>query len=197
MRPGAVRARRDDDGEGEALRAELVEEHLDPPRELALGTTDELLLGELLVDPVRDPGRSADRPELRIVLHRAQGLDQAAARNELRAARGERLPRGVRERARLEADPAGEELGEVAVQIALQQLDLDALDGARALRVAEVGEQANAVGLDQQRRVRADEAGQVADVGRRADEERLLERLAQPIDAAVHCLPARNSSASR
>jgi hypothetical protein len=197
VRPGAVRARRDHDRESQALGAELVEQDLHPPGEVALGAADELLLRKPLVDPVGDPRGRPDRAELRLVLDGPQRLDEPAARNELCLALGERLPRAVRERARLEADPSREELREVRVQAALQELDLDTFHGPRALRVAEVREQPDAVGLDEESRIGADETGQVADVRGRADEQRLLERLAQPVDALVHRVPARNSSASR
>src|SRR5204862_270466 len=52
--------------------------------------------------------------------------------------------------------------------------------------------------LDQHRRVRAREAGEVADVRRSRDEEGLFEALAQADDSLVHARPwARNSSACR
>src|SRR5215207_2043856 len=111
VRLGAVRAGGDDSRERNALGAELVKQHLDPPGEGALRAADELLLRKRVIDAVRDPGRRPDGTELRLVLDRAEPLHEAAARNELGTAGGERLPRGVRERARLEADPAREQLG--------------------------------------------------------------------------------------
>ena len=63
---------------------------------------------------------------------------------------------------------------------------LDALDRPRLLDVAEVGEEARAVRLDEERRVRAVEAGQIADVDEIRDEQRLLEQLAQAVDPVAH-----------
>jgi hypothetical protein len=60
-------------------------------------------------------------------------------------------------------------------------LELDALDLAGALGVAEVREEPRPVGLDEDRGVRALEAREVEDVRRRRDEERLLEEAAQPV----------------
>jgi hypothetical protein len=197
VRLGAVRAGGDDGVERKALCAQLVEEGLDPPGELAFRTADELLLGEPLVDPGRDSGRRSNRAQLRLVLDRAQALHKAAAGDQVSVARGQGFPRGVGGRARLEADRAREEAREVGVEIALEQLDLDAVHGPRALGVAKVGEEADALGLDQECRVRADEAGQVTDVRGRADEERLLELLPQPFDTVVHRPSARKRSASR
>src|SRR5205807_9304886 len=81
--------------------------------------------------------------------------------------------------------------------LALGLDELDALDCRRRLRVAEIRVERQALLADKESGVRADEAGQVADVDRVRDEERLLERAAQPLDPVVHARPARNSSASR
>jgi hypothetical protein len=88
---------------------------------------------------------------------------------------------------------------EIAEDVALRLLELDAGDVLRSGRVPEIGEQAYAIGLDEEDRVRASKAGQVADVRRVCDEQRLLERSAKAFDAVVHARrPAtRNSSASR
>jgi hypothetical protein len=59
--------------------------------------------------------------------------------------------------------------------VALGLLDLHAVELPRPLGVAEVGEEPDSVGLHEQGGVRALEAGQVDDVGRRRDEQRLLE----------------------
>jgi hypothetical protein len=75
--------------------------------------------------------------------------------------------------------------------VALGLLDVHALDLRGALGVAEVGEEPDAVGLDEDDGVRALEAGQVDDVRRRRDEQRLLEDLQQPVYSRI-----RNSSAS-
>ena len=78
---------------------------------------------------------------------------------------------------RLEPDPpAGEDLRERTGDVALGLGDVDVLDRAGRLEVAKVGVQRRrALGLDEQRAVRALEARQVAHVGRVGDEERLGE----------------------
>ena len=63
---------------------------------------------------------------------------------------------------------------------------LDALDRLRRLDVAEVGEEPHAARLDEERGVRAVEAGQVEDVDGVRDEERLLEQLLQTFDPVSH-----------
>jgi hypothetical protein len=75
--------------------------------------------------------------------------------------------------------------------VALGLLDLHSLDLPRAVDIAEVGEEPETVRLDEQGGVRALEAGQVEDVRRRRDEERLLEQAAELVYRRV-----RNSSAS-
>ena len=135
--------------------------------------------------------------ELLLVLDGAQPLDEPDARDELEPAAAQRLDLRVRERRRLEADAARQPLGEVGDHGALRLDDLDALDGARRLEVAEVGEELDALLVDEQRRVRALEAGEVDDVLRVRDEERLLERLPQAGDPVVHAFSLRYSSAMR
>lgn len=85
----------------------------------------------------------------------------------------------------LEADPPVDVPGDPAHDRALHLDELDPLDLAPGLRVAEVGEQQRALGLDEQHRVRALEPGEVPDVDGGGDEKRLLEQLAQTIEA-VH-----------
>ena len=65
VRLGGVRARGDDRLEGRRVGAVLVEELVQPPRELALGATDEALLGEARVGLARDLAGPADRVQLR------------------------------------------------------------------------------------------------------------------------------------
>ena len=77
----------------------------------------------------------------------------------------------------LEAEPAGQELGHVDDRVASRFDELDVRDGARRRRVAEIGEQADSIRLDNERHVRADETGQVPHVRRRCDDQRLLELL--------------------
>jgi hypothetical protein len=105
----------------------------------------------------------------------------------------------------LEADSTpGEPLADVRQQVARGLDERHSLDLAPAPRVAEVGEERRApVRLHEHGRVRAGEAGQVADVRlpaediRRArDEQRLVENRGESLDARGHfCI--RNSSASR
>ena len=71
------------------------------------------------------------------------------------------------------------------------------LDGARGLEVAEVGEEPDAVALDEERGVRAVEADEVDDVHRVRDEQRLLERLLQACKAVVHAFSFRYSRPRR
>ncbi len=72
--------------EGEALPAVLVEQLLHPPRELALGASDERLLRERGERAVRDRARRPDRFHLAGLLHRPKRLDHAVRRLELEAA---------------------------------------------------------------------------------------------------------------
>src|SRR5205085_1417576 len=96
-----------------------------------------------------------------------------------------------------EPDAAREALGEIGPDVALRLGELDALDGAAGVGVAEVAEELGPLRLDEKRGVRAGEADEVADVGAARDEERLLEQRTQPVDAGHRRLSARNSSASR
>jgi hypothetical protein len=76
--------------------------------------------------------------------------------------------------------------------VALRHLDLNSLEPSGPLCVAEIREEPNAVGFDEECGARALEAaGQIDDVRRRRDEQRLLEELAEAIYPR-----ARNSSAS-
>jgi hypothetical protein len=113
-----------------------------------------------------------------------------ARRHEIEAAVPQHLVQAVRQHA-LECDPSRKVLGELGDQIALRHHGLDAVDLARGLDVAKVGEEAGAVVLDEERAVRALEADEVPDVGRIGDEQRLLELLAKPCDAIVHAFSLR------
>jgi hypothetical protein len=75
--------------------------------------------------------------------------------------------------------------------VALGLLDFHPLDRPRAVGIAEVGEEPESLRLDEQGGVRALEAGQIEDVRRRRDEERLLEEAAE-----LDYVRVRNSSAS-
>ena len=63
---------------------------------------------------------------------------------------------------------------------------LDALDRLRLLDVAEVGEEAHPIRLDEQRGVGAVQAGQVEDVDRVRDQQWLLEQPPQTFDPLAH-----------
>jgi hypothetical protein len=174
-----------------------VKELLHAPGEIALGAADEALAPEAVEGLVRDLGRAANGLELIVVLDHAERLDDSVRRDRLDTAGIQPRVPFVRDGGRLEADLAAELVGEALEQVALRLDDLDPVELVGALQIAEVGEQANAVGLDEERGVRAGETGQVADVDGIGDEERALERLAQPGDPVAHRLFTRNSSASR
>ena len=135
----------------------LVEELAHAPRELALGAADELLLGE------RSKTRSEIAAASRIVaisaglLDRAQALDEPGLGDGLDAAVAQLLVRGDGDDVRLDPDrPAREPRREVADDRARGLLEADAVERARLLRVAEVGEERRlAVRLDEHGRVRA------------------------------------------
>ena len=185
------RPRRDVDRERRLVRAELVEELGHPPDELLLRPPAELLLGQALVHAVRDPRRLTDGVELAGLLDRPQRLDETAARHQAHTGLAEDLVVRVADRVGLEPDRVGDPTGEVAVDEALGLLDLHPCELPCPLGVAEVGEEPDAVLLHENRGVRALEARQVEDVGRRGDEQRLLEQRPQPVYSRV-----RNSSAS-
>ncbi len=175
-----------------------MQELLHPPGEVGLGLPDEVaFVDEALERDVRDLRRPADRIQLVLVLDDAQLFDEAVAGNRVDSSSVQPRVALVRERRALEADAAGEQLREGLVEVALRLDELGAFDGAGAFRVPEVGEQLDALGLDEQGRVRAREPGEVADVRRVGDEQRLLELGPQTVDAVVHELSARNVSASR
>ena len=198
MRLGRVRAGRHRHWERHTFPSRVVEELLEAPGELALGAPDDVsLVGEAFERGVRDFRPAPDRVELVLVLDRAQLLDEPVARDGLDPARVEPRIALEGERRRLEADLPGQLLGQRLEKVALRVDELDAFDRASRLRVAEVGVEPDAVGLDDERRVRAGEAAQVADVRRVRDEERLLETLEEPVYPAVHVAAPRNSSASR
>jgi hypothetical protein len=117
-----------------------VEELVQPPRQVALGAPDQGFLGEALVGLARDLSRPADRVELLVVLHGAQRLHEAAARDEVEPAAGQRLPARVADSIGLEADPTVEQLRECDDQGAFRLDELDALDCPPRLGVAEVTE---------------------------------------------------------
>src|SRR5437868_7921093 len=150
-------------------------------------TTDERHLAhEPLEHPVGDRTGLPEHLELALVLDRAQLLDEPFPRQEIQPAVPQLLGESPREDVRLEADAPVQLLGEPANQRPLGLHRLDALDGLRRLEVAEVGEEPRALRLDEQGDVSAVETGQVEDVDRVRDQERLLEELAQPFDPLTH-----------
>jgi hypothetical protein len=197
VRARAVRAGGDNDREGGRLGAELVEQLLHPPGQLALGPAGEGLGGETSVRLARQRGGPPDRVELGRVLDRAQLLDEAAARDEVEPAGAQGLVARVREVVGLEADAPVEELREVRDERPPRLDDLDVRDRPRRLGVPEVGEQPHPLVLDEERRVRARESRQVAHIRAVRNEQRLVEPLAEPLDPAAHRPAARYSSASR
>ena len=197
MRPGAVRARRDDRLEGGRLCSELVEELVQAPRELALRASGEALLGKTRVCLARQRRGPTNGLELSVVLDRPQLLDETAARHELNAAARERLPAAVGQVLGLEADSAFQQLAERRVEGPLRLDELHSLDRAAELRVTEVAEEPYLVGLDHERRVRALEADEVADVDEIRDEQRLFQARLEALDAGHAGCSARNSKASR
>src|SRR5439155_6824778 len=152
-----------------------------------LAPADHALLDQPFEDAVRDLAGLLHGGQLALVLHRAQRLDEAAARDRLDRAGPQRLVAAVRDEIRLEADWTGQALGEILQQGALRLLELDPIDGASGLGVAEVAEQAHVLGLDEERCIRALEADEIEDVDRVGDEQRFLERLLQSPDSVVHC----------
>src|SRR5713101_5587544 len=154
-----------------------MEELHEIPRDLALGAADERHLDQLLEDAIRDRARLAQCVELAHVLHGAELLDDAVRRHWRR----------------LEADAASERLGELGDHVALRLDRLRVLDGTRGLEVAKVGEEPDAVALDEERAVRAVEADEVDDVDRVRDEERLLEQALQAGKTVVHAFSFRYS----
>ncbi len=135
--------------------------------------------------------------QLVLVLHDPELLDEPVRGDRLDPARVEPRVALEGERGRLEADRAREQLGQRLVEVALRLDELGALDRPAALGIAVVGEDPDALVVDQERRVRAREAREVAHVRRVGDEERLLELLAQLVDPGVHERSASQASASR
>ena len=196
VRARAVRAGCDDRLERRGLGAELVEQLVEAPGQVALGPADEGLFGKARIRLARQCCRPANRLEFRLVLDRAQRLDEAAPRHELEPAGREGFPVAVGEVVRLETVLAFQQLGQCGVERALRLDELDALDRAAELGVAEVAEQPHALRLDHERRVGALEADQVAHVDEVRDDQRLLEARLQAFDPG-HCgRSARKVSAS-
>ena len=178
VRTSRIRAGGDDRLEGNRVSALVVEELLDRPGDVALGSTDEGLRDQALEHPIRDLAGSPDRRELVVVLDCAQLLDEPTAGNRLDRAAAKRLVSGVGDEVGLEADRAGQPVGEILQERAFRLLELDTLDRPRCLRVAKVGEESRALALDEERGVRALEPDEIVDVRGVRDEQRLFQRLA-------------------
>ena len=191
MRARGRRPRRDVDREGRLVGALLVEELRHAPDELLLRAAAELLLDKPLVHAVGDPGCLTDRLQLARLLDRPKRLDKAAPWDEVHPGLSQELVVRVGHGVGLEPDRVGDPPGEVAVDEPLGLFDLHALQLARPLDVAEIGEEPHAIRLDEDSGVRALEAGQIEDVRRGGDEQRLLEQRPQAVYPRV-----RNSSAS-
>ena len=173
-----------------------------PPRDLPLAATDEGLGGQCLEAPVGDPRRSAELRDLLLVLDCAYRVDEPVRRHQLGATRAQPLPLEVRERVRLELHAPLQAAADIGHHRPVRHLDLHAGDRAGGLGVAEVGvERRSAARLDEERSVRALEAGEVVDVRQVGDEERRVEPRGQRVQPLAHALctsvPARNSNASR
>src|SRR5689334_7431061 len=194
MGMGPGRARADDELGPHGLRALVVEDLHQIPRDVPLTPPDEMDVEQPLERAVGDLARTAQELELGLVLDRSHRLDDPAARYELEAPAGERLVLRVGQH-RLEAHTADQRLGKLGDERALRLHRFDVGNGARLLDVAEVGEEADAIRLDEQLCVRAVEAAEVANVDEVRDEQRLLQPLPQAIDSG-HAFSFRYSSAS-
>ena len=122
--------------------------------------------------------------QLARVLHRAERFDGAGPGDDVDATVPQKIRVGEAQVRRLDADPpAREPLGECRQDRARRLLERHAVDVARRLCVAEVGVEGRLPrGIDEDRRVRADEAGQVADVDEARDEERLVQAAREALD---------------
>ena len=179
------------------MSAELVHELCEGEREVSLGATHEPLLGQSCVRLARDLGRAADELELVLRLDGPQALDLATARHEVDSGVAKHLPVRIREVRPLERHAALDVRGDTADECALDLDELDLVDPSARFRVAKVGEEHCTFVVDEQRRVRAAEAGQVEDVHRHGHEERLLDQPAQAVDAGHVDSSIRYASASR
>ena len=191
VRQRRVRPGGHDHGEGERLRALLAQGLLQPPGDLGLRAADERLPREPLVRGIGDPGRPPDGGELALVLDRPQPGEHAGRGHEPDPFGGEGVVTGDRDVVGFEGDRRVGELVEASTQVpeqvALRLDDLDAFDRAGGLEVAPVRGENEAVASDDERRVRALEARQVADVDRPRDEEarrsEIVQLGSQPLDA--------------
>ena len=177
--------------------AKLAEGALDPPRDVALGPACEAFLRKPLEHPVGERARAADRLDLTGVLDRAEGFDEAAGRHDVHAAGAQRLPLHDRQRRRLDADaPPRQELRELADDVSPGLRERDSFDHLCPPGVPRVGVEGRlAARLDDERRVRAVETDEIADVDPGRHEERLLKARGEPLEPR-HDVRSLESSAS-
>ena len=139
MRRRRRRARADDGLEGDALGAAFAEAPLDPPGELALAASGEPLLRERGEHLVGERARATHPRDLVVVLDRAERLDEPGGRDRVDARVDEVAIERVREVLLLELDPPpGEQLADRRDEPACRLDDLEALERAGTVRVAEV-----------------------------------------------------------
>src|SRR4029079_13688981 len=165
---------------------------LDPTRELGFGAAGEALARERGKDLVRQRAGSTHDRELLGVLDGTQLLDESRAWNCVDAGVHERSIEGVRKMLLLEADrAAGELLADCRDETARDLRELGAFDRRSGVRIPEVRVDGGfPVRLDKNRRVRALETSQVADVRLatehvrrpRAEEGFLAQRVGAPCD---------------
>ncbi len=200
---GAVRAGGDDRVEGEDPAAG-ADVSLEGVGDGALGPADEPFFERRLQRRVGELRGLGDQCQLPLVLDPPQPLDRAARGDRLGALAefllqfGERPDRDV---VVLEADLAGEALGDAAEPIAGQGHAVPLGDlGGGALGVAEVGEEDPHAGAADRRSVGAGEAGQVTDVDQVGDQHLVELAVAEggleAIAAAAHQAATPSSWAS-
>ena len=160
----------------EVVDAVGVQQLPEPPGELALAAADPRLRRQRLERAVGRPRRPRGSCSISSSSLTARSASTTPGRrHELEPAR-RRAPRPARTAARPPRTPIfpRSRFGEVEHQRALREHRLDARDRLGGLDVAEVGEQLRrALRVDEQRRVRAVEPGQVADVDEVRDEQPL------------------------
>ena len=83
MWTGGVGTRRDDALERDLVRARLMKQLADRPRDVVLLASDESFLGETLEHPVGDLAGLLDRRQLPLVLDRSQAFDEPPPRHRL------------------------------------------------------------------------------------------------------------------
>jgi hypothetical protein len=194
---------------GDRVRSLLVDRLDDPPGELGLGAARKGLAGKLREHVVDDPRRPTDRVELAGLLEGPKADDDPRGREELEPVGRELGMARHGQVVSLEGDrrvgEARQVGGDPGDEVALDEDDVDALDGARRVGVAPVRHEHDVLVFHEHKCIRALETGQITDVDGVGGEERSgldpVELGAQPLDARVHeapfCWSMRNTSASR